>query len=78
MNRAKWIIKVLSESSRQELPEVYKEWLNDNVKSRNITVCVEDCILERIDWSYEDRGLIFVQDGKELWIRKMLMQANQP
>lgn len=68
-NRAIWVIKVLNESASIELPQEYQQWLYDNVESKSIVVCVEDCILKNLDLTdkYKDRDekIVYVQNLKE-------------
>ena len=68
-NRAIWVIKVLNESASIELPLEYQQWLYDNVESKSIEVCVEDCVLKSLDLTekYKDRDekIVYVQDQKE-------------
>lgn len=67
MNRTEWVIKVLNESAiypQITLSEHQEKWLRDNVVNLNITVCVEDCVVDDIE-SVKERALVFIQDTNE-------------
>ncbi len=79
MTRWEWVIKVLSESAKEELPGVYKKWLFENVVSRNIRINVEDCVCNELEWTdkYRLKGLLFIQDG-EIHLSRMCIYASKP
>lgn len=64
MTRWEWVVKVLSESAKEEIPRVYKLWLFENVVRKNIRVCVEECVCNELEWTnkFTHKGIFFVQD----------------
>ena len=72
MTRWEWVVKVLSENAKEEMPEVYKKWLADNVLSRNIRVNVEDCVCNKLEWTDNHKDVFFVQDGKTYFEKKLI------
>ena len=74
MTRWEWVVKVLSESAKVELPGIYKRWLFDNVVSRNIRVNVDDCVCNELEWTdkYRLKGVRFIQDGEFHCSRKCI------
>ncbi len=79
MTRWEWVVKVLSESAKEELPRVYKQWLFDNVVKRNIRVCVEKCVCNELEWTnkYTHKGIFFVQDEKT-HLGKEFIDSSKP
>ena len=66
MTRIDWLIKVLSESAKEELAKVYRLWLFENHIDKNIRVSVNDCLCNELEWTdqYKKEGLIFVQEER--------------
>ncbi|MBQ8043537.1 MAG: hypothetical protein IJ272_05235 [Clostridia bacterium] len=79
MTRAEWVIKVLSESAEQELPRAYRVWLHENVTSKNIRVCIEDCVCRELDWTnkYGHKGVLYLQDDKLTLEKKDIDMSKQ-
>ena len=76
MTRWEWVVKVLSESAKEKLPEVYKKWLYDNVLKKNVRVNVESCICNKLEWTDNHKGVFFVQDDKTYLERKYIDSAK--
>ena len=65
MTQLEWVIKVLSENAKEELPKVYKLWLFDNLTPKNIRVDVKDCVCNNLEWTDQEKTPFFVQEGEE-------------
>lgn len=74
MTRWEWIVKVLSENAKEELPDVYRGWLFRNAIQKNIRVNVKDCVCNKLEWTdkYMIKGLRFIQDGEIHCARKRI------
>ena len=77
MTRWEWVVKVLSDNAKEEMPEVYKKWLYDNVLRKNVRVNVESCICNELEWTDNYKGVFFVQDDKT-YFEKELIDSTKP
>lgn len=74
MTRLEWVIKVLSENAKEELPREYKLWLFDNLLPKNIRVNVKECVCNELEWTnqYVMEGLFFVQEDKVFFTEALI------
>lgn len=76
MTRWEWIIKVLSESAKEDLPSVYKKWIFENVVNRNIRVNVADCVCNELEWTDKYISVCFIQDDEIHYSRKCIYNSK--
>jgi len=74
MTHLEWVIKVLSENAKEELPKVYKLWLFDNLTQKNIRINVKECVCNELEWTdqYVMQGLFFVQEERMTFSRDFI------